>query len=509
MGWARGFQVGSEAGRAMIDTYRQARQQRELRDIRQAKPEESMGYTAEQGRELEAIAGAINPETGQPYYNVEAIPGTAQFRVTPNFQVAGEQGQMQQAMPVDMAPQRVTDYLGQRYAGDLAPEQQERAQYRAMADVYAQTNPMEAARLRMSLSQDERAAKEFEQSTELRGLQIGSAQRQAKITSKIDNIIEEEEKNIATARTVFTNNGLEGGAAELKKRGLPVQFKNGAIEVLDEKGKVVERITDVNQALARVEEVIQNDMASRLASVSGDPALIRQAVQDRLANQIKQRELNIRERESESSGKLRTAQTALIYKQIGQIDEKSAARDAAKPFVDQFMALSPEDQSGPKGYELLSKAAVAAATKSGDFATASKSTTYGSALQSYTKATEAAAKEGQPPPNFTQFMAGQGFAPDAVTKGQQKKVNELVAAGKRTEAQQLVNQHNATFFRTPISAPEGSAALPIPSQGQAGAPTGRRTSQRPGQGIVLESPFVRESVGGRSAQAQRRRAIED
>jgi hypothetical protein len=300
MGWARGFQVGSEAGRAMIDTYRQARQQRELRDIRQAKPEESMGYTAEQGRELEAIAGAINPETGQPYYNVEAIPGTAQFRVTPNFQVAGEQGQMQQAMPVDMAPQRVTDYLGQRYAGDLAPEQQERAQYRAMADVYAQTNPMEAARLRMSLSQDERAAKEFEQSTELRGLQIGSAQRQAKITSKIDNIIEEEEKNIATARTVFTNNGLEGGAAELKKRGLPVQFKNGAIEVLDEKGKVVERITDVNQALARVEEVIQNDMASRLASVSGDPALIRQAVQDRLANQIKQRELNIREREGEA-----------------------------------------------------------------------------------------------------------------------------------------------------------------------------------------------------------------
>jgi hypothetical protein len=230
---------------------------------------------------------------------------------------------------------------------------------------------------------------------------------------------------------------------------------------------------------------------------------------DRRRLGIEERGMALREREEGSQANLRRAQTDLIYKQIGQIDEKGAARDAAKPFVDAYMNLSPEEQSGPKGFELLGKAAVAAATKSGDFATASKSTPYGSALETYKKAVEAAAKEGTPPPNFAQFMGGQGFAPDAVTKGQQKKVDDLVAAGKRTQAQEIVNQHNAAFFRTPIRMPEGGAALPPTSQRQTEAVSGRRTAQRPGQGIVLESPFVRESVGGRSAQAQRRRAIED
>jgi hypothetical protein len=308
MGWARGFQVGSEMGRSMIDTYRQARQQRELRDIREARPEESMGYTAEQGQQLEAIAGAINPETGQPYYQIEAIPGTSQYRVTPNFQVAGAEGQMQQAMPVTMDTQRVTDYLGRRYEGSLSPEQQERAQYRAMADVIAQASPEGAARLRMAISQEERAEKEFEQTSELRGMQIGKARREQTIQSRIDAVVEEEEKNIATARTVFTTRGLEGGAAELKKRGLPVRFNNGAIEVLDNKGKVVERITDLDQAISRTEELIQADMADRLARISGDPAVIRQAVQDRFNRQIQERQLKIQEDEAPLRQQLTRAQ---------------------------------------------------------------------------------------------------------------------------------------------------------------------------------------------------------
>jgi rubrerythrin len=319
MGWAQGFKLGSDMARNWIDTYEESKRGVELEKIRTARPEESMGYTAEQGQELEAIARAVNPETGQAYYQIEAIPGTAQYRVTPNFQTTGEDGQPQRAMPVEMSPQKVTDYLGRRYAGELAPEQQERAQYRAMADVVAQANPEQAARLRMAISQDERAEKEFGQTSTLRGLQIDEAKGKQEVRTKLSQLFEKSEKDLADARTVFNTKGLQGGAEELKRRGLPVRFNNGVIEVLDPKGKVVDTISDVGTALTKVEEVIQQDMTTQMAVISQDPNLIRQVAQDRFSRGIQTRELKIKEDQNAREAEAAPLARALTKAQIAKV----------------------------------------------------------------------------------------------------------------------------------------------------------------------------------------------
>lgn len=139
MGMAAGFQSGIALGKA----FKEGQERRRIEGIRTAAPETSQGYTAEQGQQLEAMASAINPETGRPYYNVQAGQG-GNYTITPDFteaqiprtgmgtDVVGiDRTQLQ---PVAFNQQRVTDFLGRRVEGELTPDRVEAMRSRAMAE---------------------------------------------------------------------------------------------------------------------------------------------------------------------------------------------------------------------------------------------------------------------------------------------------------------------------------------------------------------------------------------
>jgi hypothetical protein len=190
MGWASGFQAGTQMAKSWLDTYREAEERRKLQEIEKAAPETGIGYTAEQGQELTNIANAINPETGRPYYEVQAQPGGLGYTVTPQFQYEGGPAT---PTPVEtgIRPGLTTDFLGRRYAGQITPEQEAAGRMQAQADVVALRNPAEAQRMRLAARQEERAGEEFKTSQQLRGLQISKAEQEAADTERMNTAMTE------------------------------------------------------------------------------------------------------------------------------------------------------------------------------------------------------------------------------------------------------------------------------------------------------------------------------
>jgi hypothetical protein len=163
MGYATGFQSGVALGKA----FREGQERRRLEGIRTAAPEVSQGYTAEQGQQLEAMASAINPETGRPYYNVQ-VNESGNYTVTPDFteaqiprtgmgtDVVGiDRTQLQ---PAAFNQQRVTNFLGRRFEGELTPDRIEALRSRAMAEGISDPRTRQAA-----LAEATRAEREAEE----------------------------------------------------------------------------------------------------------------------------------------------------------------------------------------------------------------------------------------------------------------------------------------------------------------------------------------------------------
>jgi hypothetical protein len=170
------MRAGIDIGRA----YNEGVERKRLEGIRTAAPEMSQGYTAEQGQQLEAMASAINPETGRPYYNVQVGQG-GNYSVTPDFTEAqtprtgmdtgsqygvanvelqptglGRAGVA--AQPIPFNQQRVTDFLGRRFEGELTPDRIEAMRSRAMAEGLSDPRQRQAA-----LAEATRAEREAEE----------------------------------------------------------------------------------------------------------------------------------------------------------------------------------------------------------------------------------------------------------------------------------------------------------------------------------------------------------
>jgi hypothetical protein len=210
MSIAAGFQSGIALGKA----FKEGQERRRLEGIRTAAPEMSQGYTAEQGQQLEAMASAINPETGRPYYNVQAGEG-GNYTVTPDFteaqiprtgmgtDVVGiDRTQLQ---PAAFNQQRVTDFLGRRFEGELTPDRIEALRSRAMAEglsdprmrqaalaeaTRAEREAEEAPLRRQALETQVAAGRlgltRAEQDLELGGIQLTDAQRKQRMQEAFD-----------------------------------------------------------------------------------------------------------------------------------------------------------------------------------------------------------------------------------------------------------------------------------------------------------------------------------
>lgn len=147
MGFAAGFRVGWDA---VSDGMRERERQAMLKGVQsamEAKPEASEGFTAEQGEQLRAAA-----ESGQ--YDVGYDEARKAYTVTPK------------ADPSQVgvvAQQGVTDFMGQRTAGALSPEQVQRTRNLAVADAMTRFDPVRGFELRRSLAQDEMNVQRFAQ----------------------------------------------------------------------------------------------------------------------------------------------------------------------------------------------------------------------------------------------------------------------------------------------------------------------------------------------------------
>jgi hypothetical protein len=100
------------------------------------------------------------------------------------------------------------------------------------------------------------------------------------------------------------------------------------------------------------------------------------------------------------------------------------------------------------------------------------------------------------------YFARQGIAPPNVVSGQQRKVEELMAAGKTAEAEALVGQHNAIFPKTPLKLPEGTkkgipSAVPPASPAKQAIPSGRTGRGKPTPaGDRIPAPPPKELIRG-------------
>lgn len=164
MGWASGFQAGSQVAKQALDTYNQVKLQQGL-GAAFAKPETSQGYTAEDGKRLEELAKAgydIVPQyspaaEGQTqglFTGYQAVPkaGVASFDASGGGAVEA---------PINIGLQQVQDYGGQRVAGQFDPNVLRGLQMREAARVLgASGDPVRAAQLEADAVRMEREAKE-------------------------------------------------------------------------------------------------------------------------------------------------------------------------------------------------------------------------------------------------------------------------------------------------------------------------------------------------------------
>lgn len=157
-------------------TVNRVMQDRALRDIAQAAPEESTGYTADQGDELRRAA-----ESGQYDIGIKTKDdGTFDsYTVTPKADPSKS---------ATVAMQGVTDFLGERRAGSMTDGQVDRARTMAQAGVLSKFgNPLEGQKLRQQAAQSE----QMERQGVLTDLQIGRAKREEGAATKLEEANQE------------------------------------------------------------------------------------------------------------------------------------------------------------------------------------------------------------------------------------------------------------------------------------------------------------------------------
>ena len=167
MGWASGMRAGIAIGEA----FNKGRQERAYENIQSQKAEGLQGYTEEDGAKLEELANSglydIVPQYGEVTPALRAQnPGATQgefagYRAVPKADIAAraqdpQNRQYSGLAPRDINPNQVTDFLGQRYAGDLPEARQVGLRSRALAE--ATVDPIERQRLLADAFTQERAA---------------------------------------------------------------------------------------------------------------------------------------------------------------------------------------------------------------------------------------------------------------------------------------------------------------------------------------------------------------
>lgn len=157
MSFARNFAAGQQIAQTALNAFDTARQKRDMGRIVDAKPEESQGFTAEQGAELEAAVKRGEQVAVQYKDDGQGNQVFDRYVVTPKMP-DGQAGPPQQR---EVAMQGVTDFLGNRTAGTMSDGQVSSARQRALAGVIMKTDPVRGAQMVRDVTRDERDDKRF------------------------------------------------------------------------------------------------------------------------------------------------------------------------------------------------------------------------------------------------------------------------------------------------------------------------------------------------------------
>lgn len=219
MSFARNFAAGQQIAQNAMDTFNTARRNRDLRRIADARPEEISGFSEADADQMRAMSQAINPETGQPYYQFEDN-GQGGLNVRNNFSYEGADGQMvAPGSTLGLRQRPLTEFLGRRYEAPLSDDQMEAARYRAMAGVMGREDPMLGMRMRRELRQDERddwrfgveqqraplQTRQLEQSVRTGDIQLGQAQRGLNVQSAEDAAMTMPADEVRSTLTGYLN----------------------------------------------------------------------------------------------------------------------------------------------------------------------------------------------------------------------------------------------------------------------------------------------------------------
>lgn len=131
------------------NTTNQVVQDFEIAKIAKAKPEESQGFTQDQGDQLRAAA-----ESGQYDIGIETDEqgGFKGYTVTPKADPS---------QTGVIAKQGVTDFMGQRTAGSMSADQVNSARQRAMAGVIMRDDPVRGTAMMRDITRDERDTERY------------------------------------------------------------------------------------------------------------------------------------------------------------------------------------------------------------------------------------------------------------------------------------------------------------------------------------------------------------
>lgn len=188
-GFAAGFNAGWGAMTQAQETKRRRAMEDEIRAAGALKPEESTGYTADQGKELEEAAKAGNTVTFDTEKNAYAI--------TPK-----EGGE---ARFVQMG--QVTDFNGNRTAGTMSPQQVQLARMGAVTDVVTKYDPLKGMQMRQQMS-------DSEHQQQVRAHQIKGFEREGKLWQREDKKLAKEDEYESGRMALLQNSPIAQAQAQ-------------------------------------------------------------------------------------------------------------------------------------------------------------------------------------------------------------------------------------------------------------------------------------------------------
>lgn len=196
------FAQGYGVGRQMVQDYRDEKKRREIEQVAEAKPEESKGFTAEQGDQLRAAA-----ESGQ--YDI-GTDESGNYTVTPKSDPS-QVGVIKQ--------QGVTDFLGNRTAGSMAPEQVQAARTRAMAGVLMKNGDTTGGmRMEQQATEAERGSQRFTWEQNRARREEEGAQREDAWRTGRDQLLQESNFGRLQRENAAANTKYEQDLADYKAR---------------------------------------------------------------------------------------------------------------------------------------------------------------------------------------------------------------------------------------------------------------------------------------------------